>query len=218
MRRLFGSDSPVFRFMTILLELAEINILFLLFSLPVITAGASYAAMLESLYQLHRQGEGSFSFRHFRNVFRSSLKPSLPLWCIGLPALAAVLYGAAYWFSVLQGPGRAVVCGVYMAVGILVFGILQHALFILALTGKLDPAAVKNSFLLALAKYPFVILNVLCTASILMVLGMTASVLLRMLPLILLYWFACPAYVCVILLEKEMRPLFPRMFEEDENI
>ena len=48
MKRFFGTDSPLFRFMTILLELAEINLLFILCSLPVVTMGASYVAMTDS--------------------------------------------------------------------------------------------------------------------------------------------------------------------------
>ena len=46
MKRFFGTDSPSFRFMTILLELAEINLLFLLCSIPIVTIGAAYSAML----------------------------------------------------------------------------------------------------------------------------------------------------------------------------
>ena len=61
MKRFFGTDSPLFRFMTILLELAEINLLFLLCSIPIVTIGAAYSAMLHSLYGMHKYGEGCFS-------------------------------------------------------------------------------------------------------------------------------------------------------------
>ena len=72
MKRFFGTDSPSFRFMTILLELAEINLLFLLCSIPIVTIGAAYSAMLHSLYGMHKYGEGCFSVKMFFRVFRSS--------------------------------------------------------------------------------------------------------------------------------------------------
>lgn len=65
MKRFFGTDSPSFRFMTILLELAEINLLFLLCSIPIVTIGAAYSAMLHSLYGMHKYGEGCFSVKMF---------------------------------------------------------------------------------------------------------------------------------------------------------
>lgn len=45
MKRFFGMNSGVFKFMGVLLELAEIGILFLICSIPIVTIGASYAAM-----------------------------------------------------------------------------------------------------------------------------------------------------------------------------
>lgn len=82
MKRFFGTDSPSFRFMTILLELAEINLLFLLCSIPIVTIGAAYSAMLHSLYGMHKYGEGCFSVKMFFRVFRRSLKPLIPAWCV----------------------------------------------------------------------------------------------------------------------------------------
>ena len=48
MKRFFGTDSPLFRFMTILLELAEINLLFILCSLPVVTLLCSQIFLQEA--------------------------------------------------------------------------------------------------------------------------------------------------------------------------
>ena len=161
MKRFFGTDSPLFRFMTILLELAEINLLFILCSLPVVTMGASYAAMTDSMNEMHVHGEGCFSAKRFFQVFKKSLKPMIPIGTVILS------------------------------------GIFQYSAFIAAKTEKWNKDELKNSFLLALAKFPLVILTTLLTASVLSVLMMSVSLMLRMLPLILLFWFSCPAYVCV---------------------
>ena len=72
MKRFLGTDSPLFRFMTSLLELAEINLLFILCSLSVVTMGASYAAMTDSMNEMHVHGEGCFSAKRFFQVFKNT--------------------------------------------------------------------------------------------------------------------------------------------------
>lgn len=180
MKRFFGTDSPLFRFMTILLELAEINLLFILCSLPVVTMGASYAAMTDSMNEMHVHGEDCFSAKRFFQVFKKSMKPMIPIGTVILS------------------------------------GIFQYSAFIAAKTEKWNKDELKNSFLLALAKFPLVILTTLLTASVLSVLMMSVSLMLRMLPLLFLFWFSCPAYVCVGLHRRALKPLLPELFSEED--
>lgn len=202
--------------MTVLLELAEINVLFIICSLPVITAGAAYTAMLQSLYELNTKGEGCFSARRFLRTVVMTFKKTVLWWCGGLLFEVILIYGMLYWQSVLQGSVRVVMCGVYGVACILIFGFLQHFFFFLALTERSDRIVWKNCFLLTLAKFPLVLIRGALTASLLLVFAMNAAMFLRMLPLILLYWISCPAYACVILLMKELKPLFPELFIEKE--
>ena len=93
MKRFLGTDSPLFRFMTILLELAEINLLFILCSLPVVTMGASYATMTDSMNEMHVHGEGCFTAKRFFQVFKKSLKPMIP---IGTVILSGIFQYSAF--------------------------------------------------------------------------------------------------------------------------
>ncbi|MBQ4176146.1 MAG: DUF624 domain-containing protein [Lachnospiraceae bacterium] len=217
MKRLFGADSVLFQIMTLLLELAQINVLFLCCCLPVITAGAGAAAMYEALVSMHQNGEGLFSARRFFASVRSHLKHMIPVWCVCLAAMAALVYGMLYWISAVPGvPGR-IMAAVYLLLLVLVNGFLQFLCMFLALGAGWHKDLIKDSFLLAAAKYPVIILTALLNWSFLVLLLMPAGTILRILPLILLFWISSPGYVCTGMLMKVMRPLYPELFAKQEE-
>ena len=214
MKKLFGSDSRLFMIMTLLLELAEINILFIVCSLPVLTMGASFAAMYDSLYQLHRYGEGSFSAKQFLGTYKRVLKRAIPIWSIGLVSGGLMIYGLLLMFGAMEGIMRIIVVGVYIVFLLLLSGILQFQFFILAMTEEWNKDYIKDAFLLVVARFPYVIVTTLVVASPLVILMMTGEMLVRMLPLILLYWISCPAYVCVSIYTKIFKPFYPNWFDD----
>ena len=197
MKRFFGTDSPSFRFMTILLELAEINLLFLLCSIPIVTIGAAYSAMLHSLYGMHKYGEGCFSVKMFFRVFRRSLKPLIPAWCVIVICYILLGCNINYIINNTQGMIRFIGCGVYIVLLLFVSGIMQYLSIFVALSEKWNRDFLKNSFLLTLAKFPVVILTSLLSMSVFIVALFPVSMMLRLLPLVILFWIVCPAYVCV---------------------
>nr|WP_294525865.1 YesL family protein [uncultured Blautia sp.] len=217
MKRFFGTDSPLFRFMTILLELAEINLLFILCSVPIVTIGASYAAMTDSMNEMHVHGEGCFSAKRFFQVFKKSLKPMIPIGIVILACCVGLGFASNYVLQTMEGTSRILFCGIYVVLFLILSGIFQYSAFIAAKTEKWNKDYLKNSFLLALAKFPLVILTTLLSASVLSVLMMSVSLMFHMLPVIFLFWFSCPAYVCVGLHRKALKPLLPELFSEEEE-
>ena len=213
MKRFFGTDSPSFRFMTILLELAEINLLFLLCSIPIVTIGAAYSAMLHSLYGMHKYGEGCFSVKMFFRVFRRSLKPLIPAWCVIVICYILLGCNINYIINNTQGMIRFIGCGVYIVLLLFVSGIMQYLSIFVALSEKWNRDFLKNSFLLTLAKFPVVILTSLLSMSVFIVALFPVSMMLRLLPLVILFWIVCPAYVCVGTHMRVLKPLFPELFD-----
>ena len=55
MNRIFGMDSGVMRFLTLVANLAILNVLFIVCSLPVVTLGASLTALNYVALQMIRQ-------------------------------------------------------------------------------------------------------------------------------------------------------------------
>lgn len=213
MKRFFGTDSPLFRFMTILLELAEINLLFLLCSIPIVTIGAAYSAMLHSLYGMHKYGEGCFSVKMFFRVFRKSLKPLIPAWCVIVICYILLGCNINYIINNTQGMIRFIGGGVYIVLLLFVSGIMQYLSIFVALSEKWNRDFLKNSFLLTLAKFPVVILTSLLSMSVFIVALFPVSMVLRLLPLVILFWIVCPAYACMGIHMRMLKPLFPELFD-----
>ena len=90
---------------------------------------------------------------------------------------------------------------------------MQYLSIFVALSEKWNRDFLKNSFLLTLAKFPVVILTSLLSMSVFIVALFPVSMMLRLLPLVILFWIVCPAYVCVGILMRVLKPLFPELFD-----
>ena len=89
MKRLFDPDAPIMRFLTQAAELAWLNILWVVCSLPVITIGASSAALCTAVQNMLRE-KGAWNTAAFFRAFRENFKRSTLLWLILLAALALI--------------------------------------------------------------------------------------------------------------------------------
>ena len=216
MKSFFNSDSMLFRILTILMEFALMNLMFILCCIPVVTAGSSYTALTESLHLFVQKGEGCFSAGNFLKTFKNNLKSTIPVWCGGLLSMIVLLYEAGYWFHSFRGTARIILSGICLLLFLLVFGILQFWLFLTGRGQKAGIAFLKDCFLLSLARFPSVLLMAAFTASPLLLLLLSGSVLIRMAPVLLLFCFSFPAFFCVRLHEKILPPLFPALFPEDD--
>ena len=89
MKKLFDPDSPIMRFLTQAAELAWLNILWVVCSLPVVTFGASTAALCSAVRNMIRD-RGRWNAAAFFRAFRDNFKKSTLLWLILLAALALI--------------------------------------------------------------------------------------------------------------------------------
>ncbi len=88
MSNVFDQDSKYNRFMTKIFDLAVLNILWTLTSLPLITIGASQIALYTVTLKMVRNEEGkiiSGYFKAFKENLKQSLIPTVLLWlCMGV--------------------------------------------------------------------------------------------------------------------------------------
>lgn len=89
MRWIFDIENPVMHYVIKIFDCMCLSVLWLLFSLPVITAGASTTALYAAVYHYIRREEGQM-LRTFWGAFRENLKRSTLVWLIVL-AVAALL-------------------------------------------------------------------------------------------------------------------------------
>ena len=85
MDKFFDSDNPVMKFLARLVDLVVLNVITILYLVPVVTAGGALTAMNYVLFHLNREDE-SYVIKMFRKSFRANFKQGIPE---GLLALAA---------------------------------------------------------------------------------------------------------------------------------
>lgn len=126
------SDTPLLSFYSRLTALAKLNLLFLLCALPLVTAGASAAALMGALEAWRHQEHWTAGV--FFRAFGRSLRRGAVLW-VGMPVLGGSLAADYLLLAGMELPGKPA------AVGAVFF-----AFFALVLTaGMLPPLLARSS-------------------------------------------------------------------------
>ena len=190
---------------TMIAELAELNLLTLLLCLPVITAGASLTAMHAVLQKMVRNEEGYIG-RMFFAAFRANLKKATLEWLPFLMIYTALIAD----YLIVEIDITILPKGIIMAAtiaGIISFLIMQfvfplQAHFENSVRGTLSGAAV-----LAVVHFPKTFL--MAAVGILpLILGL---MLIFALPFVLVFGLAAPGYVAARIYD----PIFQKLEESD---
>lgn len=97
--KFLGPDSPVYRFMQRLFDVLKLNLLWLIFSLPVVTLGCSTIAAFNVAMKFVDETEGHV-WNDFITAFKANWRQGIPMSFIFIISVAAVyldftLYNAA---------------------------------------------------------------------------------------------------------------------------
>ncbi len=148
MKRFFDMESPFMRALSVTADLILLNLLTILCSLPVVTLGASLAAMNDVVIRLVRGEEGYIIKGFFRafagNFKKGTLLGLLLLLCAAL--LAFDFYAAALYIPPLR-VGIA-------AIGVIVLAVAFYAFALLARYENTFSAMLKNAATLSVARFP----------------------------------------------------------------
>lgn len=100
MRGLFNYDGWLVQSLCKITDALFLGVLWIVFSIPLITAGASASALYYAVYKvLRKDGGGVWSV--FWSAFRSNLKQSSILWGIIVIAGSIMLAGCYYGYALL---------------------------------------------------------------------------------------------------------------------
>ena len=191
MNWLFDADKPLMRALSIIADLMILNILTILCSLPILTAGAAITSMFHVAIRVIRNEDGAMLKDYF-GAFRSNFKKATVLWLI-LLAAALILY-VDYIAAELFIP---VMCAGICAVAVVVLVIALYTFALLARYENTLRGTLKNAAVLAVGYFP-------------RTLGMTLfAIAFWMLaiyfiqygaPILLMFGLSLPCYVCVLLM------------------
>ena len=134
-------------------DLMILNAMALIFSIPIITIGASWTALYYCTVKIVRK-EDTYVWKEFWNSFKSNFKQATIIWLILIPFLAILFVDVLMWYNdptllpkVLKVTTVIVIC-IVLAITIYVFPILSHF-------DNTTRNTLKNAFLVSMINIPY---------------------------------------------------------------
>jgi len=189
MGQIFNLDNPVWNFMSKVADLVILNILVMLFSVPIVTAGAAWTAMHFVTIRMARKEE-RYVVKDFLRSFKENFKQATAIWLIALVA-AFVFIGDILIYKEIPDQIPKVLMIVVMVLAYLVLGTLLYAFPLLSRFYNTVSGTLKNAFLVSIVNIPYTVqfafLAVLPFAVLYFVIELA--------PFVLLFGFSLPAYI-----------------------
>ena len=163
MGNFFSTDGPLFEGMAYIMNIVYVSVLWILFSIPIITIGASSTALYYTVTKVIRHGR-SYIFREFWQSFKSNLKQSTAVWLIYLVMMGILLVDirvmGAFGTAVSQTLQFVFIVGICMVSAVMVYALAYIARFTQDVRHILT-----NSVLMAIRHLPKTLLLVVVLAA-----------------------------------------------------
>ena len=125
--KLFSVDGPLYQFFARLLDMIKLNFLWFVFSLPVVTIGASTAAAFSITLKMVDEREGYIA-RQFWTAFKANLKQGIPAGLINLFFVYALYLDFQLFHAVEGNPIYFLILGIVGSVMCYGYFIYTYAL------------------------------------------------------------------------------------------
>lgn len=117
MSSLFQIDGPIGRNLARMMDIFLLNVTFILFSLPIVTIGASLTALYTVSFK-KINGEDPSVWRSYIKAFKKNLKQSTFVWFL-LIGIAVILFGDIYYLVYTSGIWKIIFMSMTMFFGFL---------------------------------------------------------------------------------------------------
>lgn len=167
MAKLFDMDNPIWRFMGKVADLFFLTVLWVVFSLPVVTIGASTTALYYVTLKM-AENKAGYILPSFWKAFRQNLGISTLLW--GIMLAVGIFFSWDLYYCYRMGSGMASVIFWLLAVLMVLYVFMGTLLFPLA--ARLDAGAKKlflMDFMVSLKNFSWIMLMVVTEVCILAV-------------------------------------------------
>ena len=206
MRNLFNLDNPFVQFLARVGDLIIVNVLFLLCCLPVVTAGASIAAM-HKVTQAMALDEDNGIVKTFFRGFRENFKQATALWLMMLFFAAAMGCNYMLIAGFVAGTLATVLKGaLVVAIGLVLVMAAYMFPLMVRYTNTLRELAT-NALILAVVKLPRTVGLFLLSCMPLLILALSLETFLNTMVFWLAIGFGFTAYMSASLL----KPVFAEL-------
>ena len=207
MGKLFNLDSPILRVLGTLADMCLLNILTIIFCLPVFTAGASITAMHYVLLKMVRNEEG-YVWKDFWKSFKENLWQGMAIGSVLLIFVAFFLVDC-YIFKGMVETVSVPMLAIAGAFALFLYMIYLYAFPLLAHFHNTVLGTIKNAFFVGVMAFPQTILMMIVTALPVVLVYQYAQIL----PLIVMFGFTAPAYFCAWMYSKTFKKIEPKTEE-----
>ena len=208
MKKIFKSDSPIMKALTIAADLLILNLLTMVLCIPIITMGPAVTAMNDIVIHIVR-GEEGYTVKPYFQSFKANFKQGMILGLI-LVAAAGILYldylAAQTYIPIMRAP--------IIAIGVIILAIAFYAFGMLARYENTLRGTMKNAALLTVGNFPLTLFMVVCAVGLWLV---CIHFYQFGIPILLLFGLSLPCYVNILLLNGVFRKLDGEEEPEDEE-
>lgn len=209
--RIFDLDGPLMSFLNKIADLMILNILAIICSLPIFTAGAAFTALHYVSLKIVRNEEG-YIVKSFFKSFKENFKQATVIWLIALFAIGFLITDfwliteyeleLGYWFKV-----------VLMAVFVLVVFTTTFVFPAMAKFTNTTMQTLKNAFAMSVLQFPKTILMI-----ILYIAPPVAGIFFyQAIPVVLLFGMSLPVYLSAMLYNNFFKGLEEKILEHQEK-
>ncbi|MBO5353516.1 MAG: YesL family protein [Lachnospiraceae bacterium] len=140
--KFFSIEGPLYQFFSRLLDMLKLNFLWLLFSLPIVTIGASTAAAFSITLKMVDEREGYIA-KQFWTAFKANLKQGIPTGLLNLFFVYALYLDFQLFYAVEGNPIYFLILGIVGSV--MCFGYFIYAYALMARYENTFLQTLKNS-------------------------------------------------------------------------
>lgn len=216
MNRLFNYENPVMQFISKIFDLIVLNLFFLLFSIPIVTIGASLSALYYVSLKILR-GEDPYLWQNFFKAFRQNFKQATLVWLILLAA--SVLLGMDFYIinsqdTVLFAVVRVllwIISGILFCIFLYIFPVISH--FVCS-----TKQAFKNSLYMIIGFLPYTVIMLVVCGIVLYLCTVSARIFAMVILLSGICGHSVIAFTFCIFFDRIFRKYEPEEETSEENI
>lgn len=206
MKGFFSPDAPLAHILSTLFDLMILNIVFVVCCLPVVTAGAAYAALLRQTFSLVKGGGVSVS--KFFAAFRENAKNATLAWLAFL-LITAVAYADIRMLQTNQLPLGGFVLVVVGALYLVCAAVMAYVIPLMVKFENTFKNYIVCAFFFAVSHLPATVLLLLLNAAPVAVFLFYPSTFLTLLPFWVLIAFSLASLGSAWLLTRCFRNYLP---------
>lgn len=194
MKNLFSLESPIFQFLSRVGDLILLNVLFLLCSLPVITFGASLAALHKVSQDIAFDIDAGV-VKPFFKAFAANFRQATVVWLVEIVIIVSLLCDLLLISTYFQGTPATVMYALLAVLAVLVVCVITYLIPLLVRYENSLKQHLSNAVVLWIIKLPKTVILVLLNLLPVLILLLSAQVFVQTLIFWVVIGFSFVSYI-----------------------